>query len=84
MMLGNLSIEEIETRLGIPFPDETRKFMEESHQANAEHIAVGKWHCFDMPFQMVCGDMETAQKIYNSVLSRASEVKQSLAFGIQN
>lgn len=84
MMLGNLSVKQIENRLGIEFPKETRDFMKESHQPNAENIAKGKWHCFDMPFNLVCGDMETATKIFNSVKEKSSECKEQLQFSLSN
>ena len=82
MMFGNLKVEEIERRLGIEFPTEIREFMRNTHQAKAETIEKGKWHCFDMPFNLVCGDVETATKIYNSVKDRAEEVKEQLQFSI--
>ena len=81
-MLGNLKIEQIEKRLGFDFPDETRDFMKSSHQETASNIASGKWHCFDLPFHMVCGDMATAGKIYNSVKAKSSEVLEPLGFSI--
>lgn len=82
IMLGNLKVSDIENRLGIDFPDDVRSFMNESHQDNAMHIQKGKWHCFDIPFHIVCGDMETAMRIYNSVKHRSSECKEPLAFSI--
>jgi hypothetical protein len=83
-MLGNLTVNQIEKRLGIEFHDEIKSFMNESHQAKADKIAKGKWHCFDIPFNLVCGDIEIATKIYNSVKDRASECKEQLQFSIQN
>jgi len=82
IMLGNLTIEQIEKRIGIEFPIETKEFMNESRQENADNVKNGKWHCFDIPFHMVCGDIETATKIYDSVKSRSSEVKERLEFSI--
>ena len=82
MMLGNLSVKQIEERLGVDFPEEIREFMKQSHQPNASDIAAGKWHCFDIPFHMVCGDIETATKIYESVKDRSSECKDSLRFSL--
>ncbi len=35
MMLGNLSVSQIEERLGIEFPEDIRKFMIENHQSRA-------------------------------------------------
>ena len=82
IMLGNLTVSEIEKRLGIEFPEEIREFMKQTRQLSASNIAKGKWHCFDMPFNLVCGDKETATKIYNSVKEKSSEIKESLQFSI--
>lgn len=82
-MLGNLSIYQIEDRLGIMFPEEIREFMIKNHQPTANNIAVGKWHCFDIPFNLVCGDFETAEKIFNSVKDRHNECKTTLQISIQ-
>lgn len=82
MMLGNLKVSQIENRLGIEFPNEIRDFMEKNHQSKAENIKKGKWHCFDIPFTMVCGDIETAKKIFESVKDRQHEIKESLKIAI--
>ena len=82
IMLGNLSIEQIEKRLGINFPDGIREFMKSSHHESASGIIPGKWHCFDVPFNIVCGDIETATKIYESVINQSVNVKEPLEFSI--
>jgi hypothetical protein len=83
-MLGNLTVSQIEDRLGIEFPDEVREFMKENHEPNASKIPAGKWHCFDMPFNLVCGDMKTAEKIFYSVKEKSSECKEQLQFSLSN
>ena len=80
VMLGNESIEQIEKRIGIDFSDDVREFMKKSHQAKAEGVKNGEWHCFDIPFNLLCGDMETAKKIYYDVKDRSSECKEQLQF----
>lgn len=80
--LGNLSVDEIEKRIGIPFPEEIKKFMTGTREMSAQKTPAGKWHCFDMPFMIVCGDRETAQKIYESVKDRYGEIKEPLQIGI--
>lgn len=82
IMLGDLNVSQIEKRLGIEFPEEIREFMEKTHQPSASNIAAGKWHCFDIPFNLVCGDMETATKIYNSVKEKSKDCKEPLSFSI--
>lgn len=81
-MLGNLSISQIENRLGIEFPDEIREFMKITHQSNANHIGKSQWHCFNIPFKIVCGDMEIATKIFESVKERSDECKEVLQFSL--
>lgn len=83
-MLGNLTVTQIENRLGIEFPNEIKEFMKTTKQDNANNIAKGKWHCFDIPFCMVCGDIEIATKIYNSVKDKSDECKEALQISISN
>jgi hypothetical protein len=64
LMLGNLMIDEMQRRLGVEFPPELIAFMASGHQSEAQNIKPGKWHCFDIPFTLVCGDMETAKEIF--------------------
>lgn len=82
IMLGNLSVRQMEERLGIDFPQDIRDFMNATHQASASNIGAGRWHCFDIPFNIVCGDMGTATKIFNSVKERSSECKEPLQFSL--
>lgn len=82
IMLGNQSVNQIEKRLGIEFPEDIREFMMQTHQDDANNIGKGKWHCFDIPFNLVCGDIETATKIYNSVKDRSSECKERLKISL--
>jgi len=84
IMLGNQTVSQIEERLGIDFPEEIREFMKKTHQSEANNIAKGKWHCFDIPFNLVCGDVETAKKIFDSVKDKATECKEQLQFSLSN
>ncbi|WP_407399609.1 hypothetical protein [Treponema sp.] len=77
-MLGNLSIEEIESRLGFTFPDEIRAWMKSTRQENAQEIADDKWHCFDMPFMIVCGNKAFAKEITDKLQPFAKYFRQAL------
>lgn len=83
IMLGNLSVEDIERRTGVSWPDELKQYMADKHQARASDIEPGKWHCFDAPFMLVCGDMDTAQAIYNHLAPMHADFKTPLQIGIQ-
>lgn len=83
-MLGNLNVNQIEKRLGINFPDDIREMMKKTNQSRAENIEKGKWHCFDIPFNLVCGDIEIATKIFESVKEKSEECKEKLQFSLSN
>lgn len=79
IMLGNLTLKQIEERTGIIIYDDDRDELSSMRQEKAKNIAPGKWHCFDFPFILVCGDKPTAEKVVN-ILSAYdwSKSKQAL------
>lgn len=83
IMLGNLSIEEMQRRAGVQFPAELVDFMRDKHQAEAANIETGKWHCFDIPFNLVCGDMDTAKEVFKHLSPLSSKFKQSMSISLQ-
>jgi len=79
IMLGNLTVRQIEDRTGIKFSDKDVAELNEMRQEKAENIESGKWHCFDLPFMIVCGDKPTAEKIVNMLnVYDWSQSKQAL------
>ncbi len=81
-MLGNLKIEEIEKRSGIEFTKELKDYMKVRKQESASNIKRGKWHCFDIPFVLLCGDLETATNIHDHLKTFSSEFKEQLQISI--
>lgn len=84
ILLGNFGVDQIAKRLKVEFGKEVYDLMEPIRQHEAANIASDKWHCFDMPFVIVCGSMETAQKI-NSILSPySSKMTGQLRISVSN
>ena len=83
IMLGNLTAAQIEKRLGISFPADLVEFMKSRHQYSASNVQPGKWHCFDIPFVLVCGDYDTAKTIYEALAPQSKACRESLQFSIQ-
>jgi hypothetical protein len=81
-MLGNLSVDEMQAKSGIEFPVELIEYMKDRHQQEAENIKPGKWHCFDLPFTLVCGDMETAQEVFRYLSPLSSSFKQQMQISV--
>jgi len=83
ILLGNLSIEDMEKRCGVKFPKELVAFMKPRRQNDASVITHGKWHCFDIPFSLVCGDMQTAKEIYKYLSPMAQEFNEPLQISLE-
>jgi len=84
MMLGNLDIKRIEERLGVEFPDELIKIMSACRQENVSvKIEDGKWHCFDIPFTIVCGGMEIAKTIHKHLLPLSNDMVTQVRIDIE-
>jgi hypothetical protein len=82
--LGNLSIEKMEERLGIIFPQELKTFLQDKHQDNAGKLALDKWHCFDAPFVLNCQNREMAQIIYDYLKPLEENMKGQMNITIQD
>ena len=82
IFLGNLGIEEIEKRVGIKFPQELIDFMVPRKQNVTSNIKTGQWHCFDIPFNLVCGDRQMAEEIYKYLSPMTKEFKEPLQISL--
>lgn len=82
-MLGNMSVKEIEQRTCVSFPTELVEYMSTRQQHNATGISAGMWHCFDIPFNLVCGDVDTAKEIYKHLAPLAGKFERKLEISIQ-
>lgn len=80
--LGNLDIEEIERRSGVEFPQELKDYMSDKKQESASNIAEGKWHCFDIPFVLVCGGRNMAEHIYKYLAPMSKDFKEQLQIAL--
>lgn len=82
IMLGNLSVNQIEKRTGINFTESERELLNNMRQEKAEDIASDKWHCFDMPFTLLCGSYDTAKKVFDIMSPYSKEMTQQLTIAI--
>lgn len=82
ILLGNLTIPQIEERTGVTFPDELKQLLETCHQDNANKLGENEWHCFDLPFVIVCGSMELARKIYEHLQPLTGDFKETLGISL--
>ncbi len=81
-MLGNLTIEEMQKRAGVIFPQELVEYMQRRKQESASNVKAGKWHCFDLPFTLVCGDRETATEIFKYLKPLSPKFKEKMQIAL--
>lgn len=53
---GNLSVDQMEKRIGAEFSDDDRQWLYDHKTDTAGFTEKDKFHIFDMPFKMICGD----------------------------
>mgnify|MGYP000856623385 CR=1 FL=1 len=84
MMLGNLSVAQIEERLGIQLAEAERSELIASRQEPVNNIPIAPdaWHCFDLPFMIVCGSREMAEKLYKMLSPYGGEMTCRLQIGV--
>lgn len=65
IMLGNLTLAQIEHRIGITLSDEHREELSKVRQdaVNTTPLGEGCWHGFDIPFMIVADTKKTASRI---------------------
>ena len=75
IFLGNLTVDQLERRLGIKLSEEHRKELADNRQEKVNNTPIEpvKWHCFDCPFMMMTHDMETASKFRDILLNYPME-----------
>lgn len=72
----------MERRAGIKFPPKLVEYMEPRRQQSADNVKQGMWHCFDLPFNLVCGDRETATEIYKYLEPLSGDFKEKLQISL--
>ena len=84
IMLGNLSIEDLERRLGVDLPSEFKESMNKGRQQIAESSALkeNEWHLFDLPLMMVCGSFEMASYVNETLKPLADQFKDALQIAV--
>lgn len=85
IMLGNLSLEEIEKRAGVEFPKKVKELLENTREQNCNSVKGRRvWHCYDIPFSLIVGQMDFAKEIYEELKPLNNQFKQQMQIGIDN
>ncbi len=83
IMLGNMTVAQIEERCGVKFSKDDEDFLNKTHQSKANNIENGKWHCFDMPFMIVCGGRDFFNELFERLKKYGKDMKCALQIGCE-
>lgn len=61
--IGNFTAQRMASEMGIELTQEDKNALEEIRQDDAQSIQPGKYHCFDIPRMIMCGDIDTGYKV---------------------
>ena len=76
IMLGNLTLQQIQDRSGFQFPKEALDILQNRQEkVNRVKIADGAWHCFDIPFLIMCGSEQMARDLAMVLMPHSHEFK---------
>lgn len=80
--LGNMTVRQIEERLGITLDAEASEFLARTRQDIASNLAPDKWHCYDLPFIIACGSREMATKVMEILRPYSEQMKVPIQIGV--
>lgn len=82
IMLGNLQINQIEERSGVVFPEELKSLMAQTYCPSATVPKGNFWHCFNIPFVLLCGSTDMSKIIYHYLKDFEKDFKEPLKISI--
>lgn len=83
--LGNLSLDEIQKKSGVPFPKEFIDFMENKRQEDVSvPLKENTWHCFHLPFELVVCGQEIIKEIEKHLVPIGNKFKEPLQVSIHS
>lgn len=77
--LGNLTTKQIENRLGIELTQAERSELDALREETTSRVhGRDVWHCYDIPFVIVCGSYGVCTKIRDIMSAYADRMKGTL------
>lgn len=71
IFLGNLTVYQLEARLGITLSEEDRHYLAVNRQEkiNDTPLGEGKIHIYDIPLMIMCDTKDTAIKVRDMIMA---------------
>src|SRR5574344_3000561 len=84
IMLGNLSLTQMQKRLGIELSaDDIMRFPHRQENVS-QKLGEYTWHCFDIPFLIECDSEDTAKSVLGILRPYASKMQGQIQIAWQD
>lgn len=82
IMLGNLTVEQLENRLKIEMTKEERETLKSLREETCDKVdGNNKIHIYDIPLMIVCGNGEARKTVIDLLTPYAGDMKEQLQIG---
>lgn len=82
ILLGNLTVAELEKRCGVTLTDEERNTLDALREGVCDKVrGNNKIHIYDIPFLIECGNPEARKTVIDILTPYAGEMKAALQIG---
>lgn len=79
IMLGNLTVEQMEKRVGITLTDDERNTLNELREMTCDKVdGNNKIHIYDIPFMIVCGNPLARKTVIDILTPYSGKMKGTL------
>ena len=84
IMLGNLSLTQMQKRLGIELSaDDIMRFPHRQENVS-QKLGEYTWHCFDIPFLIECDSKDTAKSVLGILQPYAGKMREAIQIAWQD
>ena len=75
ILLGNLTVEQMEKRCGITLKDEERNALDALREETCDKVrGNNKMHIYDIPFLIECGNLEARKTVIDILTPYAEQI----------
>lgn len=83
IMLGNLTVKDMEKRCGITLSDSERETLEGLREPTCDKVDEReKIHIYDIPFMIVCGNPAARKTVFDILMPYAGEISKNAVLSI--
>ena len=81
--LGNLSVKQMQDRLGITLNEQDFKELDSMRERVIDNVSADQMHIYDMPFMVYCGSYDTAVKVRDILSPYGKHMTGTVSIGIR-